>query len=99
MVRRIFKTWKAWRKRHDWENNLNEELNAHVELRSADLMRSGVPKADALRRARVELGSRERYKDEARAAVGLQWLDDAWQDIAYAVRTLRRSPGFAATAI
>jgi hypothetical protein len=68
-------------------------------MRTADLIRSGLPRDAADRQARIEFGSQQRYTEEARTAFGLRWLDDARQDAVYAFRTLRRSPGFAVTAV
>ncbi len=96
MIRR---TVRALFRRDRFEDGLDAELRHHIELRAADLERSGLSPADAARQARLELGSRERYKDEARAAFGLRWLDDLRHDLRYALRVLWRSPGFALTAI
>jgi predicted permease len=92
-------TWRALRGRARWENDLDEELRSHVEHRAADLARGGVSPAEAERRARLELGARESYKEECRRSYGLRWADETWQDIRYAFRTLHRSPGFSAVAI
>jgi predicted permease len=96
---RIRKTWNALRGRRRWEDDLDAELRSHVEMRTSDLIRLGLTTDAAERRARIELGSQQRYKEEARTAFGLHWLDDARQDAVYAFRTLRRSPGFAVTAV
>jgi predicted permease len=96
---RIRATWRAVLRREKWEQDLQDELRSHVDLRADDLMRSGLPKQAAERQAQLELGSRARYKDETRAAFGLRWLDELRQDARYTVRSLSRSPGFTLTAI
>lgn len=95
----IRKTCRALARRDDWERGLEEELRAHLEQRAADLERRGLTPAAAARQARLEMGSRERYRDECRRSYGLRWLDEARQDARYAARTLRRSPAFAAVAV
>lgn len=54
---------------------------------------------DAQRRAKLEFGGLDQVKEEYRDATGVRLLDDLWRDACYAVRTLRRSPGFGATAV
>src|SRR5581483_2201820 len=86
-------------RRSAMERDMADELNFHVDARAADLESSGVPHEQALRRARIEFGAAESYKDECREARGLRLLDDLRADLRYAVRTLARTPAFAAMAI
>jgi len=81
------------------ERDMADELSFHVDARAAALEASGVPPEEARRRARVEFGATESYKDECREARGLRLLDDLRADLRYAVRTLARTPAFAAMAI
>jgi predicted permease len=89
---------KVWR-REQFEADMDSELRSHIEFYVEDLVRSGVSRAEAERRARIEFGSVEAKKEECRQAWGLQRLDDLRADIRLAFRTIRRSPGFAAIAI
>jgi len=81
------------------ERDLDEELRFHLEARTEDLARAGMPRAEAARRARLEFGGVEAYKEGCREARGLRWLDEARQDLRFALRGLRRNPGFAAVAV
>ena len=57
-------------KRSEMSAEMEEELRAHVQLRADDLERSGVARAEAERRARIEFGGHVKFKEESREAAG-----------------------------
>lgn len=89
---------RLFRKR-EMERRLDQELRFHLDQRASDLIRQGVDRAEARRRAALELGGVEQVKEECRDARGTRWLEDFVQDVRYALRTLRNRPGFAAVAM
>ncbi len=78
---------------------LEDELRAHIEDRADDLVRLGIPRHEAERRARVEFGGYERYKVECHEASGGSVLESLGQDLSFGIRVLRKSPGFTLTAM
>ena len=99
MSKRLQLLWRALTGRTSLERDMDEELRFHLESRAADLARSGVAPAEAARRARIEFGAVEGYKERCREARGLRLYDELRADLRYARRVLRRSPSFALSAI
>ena len=78
---------------------MDDEIELHIELHAAALEKQGLSRADALRQARIDFGGIQRYREEARETHPLSWLADLIGDLRYGARALKRSPGFALTAV
>jgi hypothetical protein len=85
--------------RRQWERDLEDERQLHLDLRADDLVRRGMIREQALRQARMEFGAAESFREDCREAHGLRWIEELRQDVRYVFRTLRRSPGFTAAAV
>src|SRR6266566_2179216 len=78
---------------------LDEELNGFLEMAAEEKIKQGASRRDALRSVRLERGSFEGTKETVRSAGWESFVETCWQDLAFAVRMLRKSPGFAAVVV
>lgn len=76
-----------------------EELAQHLEAATADNLRAGMSPEEAARRARIAIGGVDQTRESHRDARGLPLLEDVARDVRFAMRSLRRSPGFSIATI
>jgi predicted permease len=79
--------------------DLNDEIQAHLDTLTDDYVRRGLSPADARAAARRDFGGVDQVKEVYRDQRSLPFVETLAQDVRYALRALRASPGFAAAAI
>ena len=95
MFSRLRSFLTVWARRERFEDALDEEVRFHLEACTEELVRSGLPRREAVRRARARFGSIERAKDDCRRARGLRLADELERimaNIRLGFRMLSRTP-------
>src|SRR5262245_31453403 len=99
----LWRRLRAWllaiRERTRMETEMDAELRFHIEACADDLVQGGVPREEALRRARIAFGGLEQIKEDCRDVRGTSLVEGVVQDARYGLRMLRRNPGFAVVAV
>src|SRR5690349_18933993 len=81
------------------ESDLDRELQYHLARRTGDLVRSGLPEAEARRRAALEIGRVTQVREEVRDVWLARWLRDLVYDLRFSARSFFQHRSFTATAV
>jgi len=88
-----------WFRQRRLEDDLDRELQYHIDRRMTDLVHSGLPEPEARRRVALELGGTEQLREEVRDIWLNRWFRDFVYDLRFSARSFFRSPSFTATAV
>jgi macrolide transport system ATP-binding/permease protein len=99
LLRKITRGVRSLFQKEQVEQDLSDEISAFTEMAIHEKMRQGLGREDALRAVRLELGTVEIAKEEVRSATWESFVENLWRDICFALRTLRKSPGFSVVVI
>ncbi|HET9834226.1 MAG TPA: permease prefix domain 1-containing protein, partial [Vicinamibacterales bacterium] len=99
-LHRLGSWWRSVLHRSALERGMSDELEFHIARHAERLANAdGLSQSEAFRRARVEFGSIEHYKEEGRRSVGLAFVDGVGRDVRYASRMAAKQKGVTATII
>jgi hypothetical protein len=99
LLPRVSSLWRNLFDKESVDQELNEELRAHVDLLTDKKISEGLKPEEARRAALIEVGGIEQVKERVREVRTGRPLEDLSQDLRYALRGLRKNRGFTAVAI
>ena len=91
MISRLRALWNNVFRRRQLDRDLDEELEAYVELLTAEKLEAGMPPEEAHSHARRQTGGRDQVVQGVRDIRAGAWLDRCAQDLRYGIRRWRRA--------
>ena len=93
-MRELLTRFADWLRRDRLDADLADELRFHADQLARDERARGAQEDDAMHAARLRLGNVTRIREDARDRWSIPWVDHFQQEVRYAMRGLRRAPGF-----
>jgi predicted permease len=96
---RLFGRFAMWTRRSKYVNDLDSELNFHVDELVDEYVAAGLGAREARRRAMLKLGNQQRIREEVRETSWARYFTDLFRDIRFAARSLRRAGNITVVAV
>src|SRR5262245_48721519 len=99
LLRSLFRRVRGLVRAEAIHREIDEEARFHIEMRTDENIRQGMPPEEARRDAERRFGNLARIRERGYEVRGGRWLESLWQDLRYSVRILLNTPVFTCVAV